>query len=241
VVIGTASFDATLFYSEHDDEFMLTARAFAQGAGGMRAHRISGLGASVGGEIVAAEAGTLAGHSSFDAQAGRYLLTWGSLPAERLMGRMLDSNGSFLDDAFVISPMCPTSDNAASPAYVPVRNRHLVVFGLYQPAGLYGQFINAVGTLVGLPLTLVDTEYEVHPTVSYDAVNSVFLVAWLERNQIHGQLFSVDGHPIGERLPIRPFGPSARPRIAANTNAGGFLVSWPTGHGHSAQLIAIEH
>jgi len=93
---------------------------------------------------------------------------------------------------------------------------------------VYGQFVTGGGDLDGETFTIFESTTRLSPFVAYDAVNEVFLAAWVDNGSsaLSVQLVADDGGVLGDPLVIVTSGASSVPRVAANSTDGGFIVTW---------------
>jgi hypothetical protein len=228
--LSNGGLEPTLVYNGASAEYFLEARNFAGGGeAGIRGQRISANGQPIGSGITIATAGAPApaGQLAWNSNANQYLATWRDQTAEDLKGRIINADGSFVTGPFTISATFPESGLAASVAFDPVNDRYLVVFGEFQVGVIRGQFVGPSGSLIGSAFTIFTSAGRLSPFMAYDPVNRVYLVAWYDSGSgsVSIQLLGDDGGLLGGPLVISGVSGSS-PRVAANTAAGGFIVTW---------------
>jgi len=250
--ISNAGLEPTLVYNALSDEYFLEARNFAGGGvAGIYGRRVSGEGALVGSNIIIATAGAPApaGQVAHNTNDNQYLATWRDQTAEDLKGRLVNADGTFPGSPFSISAFFPESLLTATVAFDPINDRYLVVYSEFCAGRMYGQFVTSAGE-PGASFLIDDSNpARTFPFMAYDAIHSVFFVAWQNSNtgKIIGQLLGEDGSLLGDQLPFEnPGSASGSPRIVANAEDGGFLVAWvdhayspPEHHDVLAQLVGI--
>lgn len=182
-----------------------------------------------------------AGRAALNESDSQVLVTWRDQVDYELRGRIVNADGSFATDSFLINSVFPTAVIATGAAYDPIRERYLVVFGTFQGGPIRGQFVSADGTLDGGAVTLVDSVEEEFPCLAYDPVNQVYLLVWYSYSRVHCQLVSLDGALLGEPVDITSAWTSFYPSVAASTDHGGFLVVWHRTNGWAVggQLIGV--
>ncbi len=247
--VSNGGLEATLTYNDLEDQYFLEARNFAGGGiSGIRGQRVSNGGTLIGAGITIATSGAPApaGQVAYNVNHNQYLATWRDQVASDLKGRIINADGSLAGVVFQISPVFPTSGLAASVAFDPAGDRYLVVFGTFSGGPLHGQFVTSSGALDGPDFIILETTANVDAFVSYDGVNQVYLAAWRIAGNITAQLLADDGTALGDQVSIVAGSASGAPRAAANSNQGGFIVTWidnrhqPDGHRDTfAQIVAI--
>jgi hypothetical protein len=99
---------------------------------------------------------------------------------------------------------------------------------------IHAQRMLADGSLAGSEFVIAaNPEDEQTPSVAYDPVGRHYLVTWDRYvgsdHDVHGLLLDDAGNPSGSEFPITNWiGEERRPRLAANSRAGGFLVVFET-------------
>lgn len=209
-------------------EFFISGRSSGSGSPpGIYGERINNAGGGAGSiEVELSGSPGPAGQVALNESDSQVLVTWRDQENFILKGRIINSDGSFVTDSFVISTVFPTAVIATGVAFDPVHERYFVVFGEFQGGPLRGQFIAADGTLDGDPITLIDSVEEEFPCLAYDPVNQVYLLVWFSYWRVHCQLVSLDGELLGTAVEITSSWTSFRPSVAASTDQGGFLVVW---------------
>jgi len=184
-------------------EYAIPLRELGIGAGNTTGNTIQLAFAAYG----TASAGDYEPCVAYDSNHNRYLTVYQNFDAVNyyIYGIFLDTSGNLIGDPFVIC-----SDVSAkydpSIAFDFVNSRFLVAWVDERSGGsydIYGQLINADGTLYG---TTADTNFAIstaasdqnNPSVAFDPANSRFLVAWHDyrsggNNDIYGQLVNADG------------------------------------------------
>jgi hypothetical protein len=140
-------------------------------------------------------------------------------------------------------------------AFDSINNRFLVVWtdgGVETPEiDLYGQLVNADGTLYGSPIPIsistVSGGRQLSPKIAFDPHNGRFLVVWDDDRdgmpwRSYGQLVNVDGTLYGDNFAISPDRPNydlhaSDPAVQFNTFSNRFLVVWG---GSAGQLTNIH-
>ena len=182
---------------------------------------------------------------AYDGTTQRFLVAWEDLrnASQRdLYGRVLNANGTPFTGEFVIS-------DAVNQQWGPhiandsTNDRFLVVWyddrtGGYQISDIYGQIVNADGTLNGNNFPIADNvDRQFGPEAVYDSINNLFLTVWYdERNSsefigdIYGQFIGVNGSLNGINFVVAadPNIQYGWPQIDYNSNFENFLVFYNT-------------
>jgi hypothetical protein len=174
---------------------------------------------------------------AYDLNINRFLVVYDSLTD--IYGQLRKTDGTPDGLEFVISDGDGTQQEAAV-AYDNTHQRFLVVWrdernSLTTGEDIYGQFINASGSLSGGNFVISDAAGDqVAPSLTYDMTNQRFLVVWRDgRNSlttgedIYGQLINASGSVSGENFVISDTtGDQVAPSVAYDTINGTFLVAW---------------
>lgn len=146
----------------------------------------------------------------------------------------------------VVSPQIEISAGAGeqgffgvSASFDPSHNRFLVAWTdgaeLTEGIDLYGQLVNADGTLFGSRISIeLNESGAFYPAAAFDTVNQRFLVVWTDdRNgdgDIYGRLVNADGSLYGSDFAISPIPPEYHyamlPKVQFDSVNGRFLVIW---------------
>lgn len=221
----TAAFNSAV---GNGGEYFLSGRSYGAGSpSGIYSERINYTGVGAGPvEVELRGAPAPAGQIVLNELDSQVLVTWRDQVEYNLKGRIIDADGSFATDSFVISSVFPTTVITTGAAFDPIHERYFVVFGEFQEGPIRGQFVAADGTLDGGPITLIDSVEEEFPGLAYDPVNQVFLLTWYSYWRVHCQLVSLEGVLLGNPVELSSAWTSFRPSVAASTDRGGFLVVW---------------
>lgn len=232
VDLSNAGFESTVIFNPTAQEYFFTARNFAGGGtSGIYGRRVSTSGSIVGGNIIVSSSGAPApcGGMAYDSINNCYLSTWRNQSDSNLKGRLVDSDGTFITTEFVISSMFPESGMASGVAFDKENEQYLVIFSEFCCGGIFGQFVDTMGNLVGTQFTIVETTgARWEPTLAYDALNNVYLLAWTDSSAggVTLQLLYDDGSLAGDAIELDNPGNGSSARIAPNTTQGGFLLTW---------------
>ncbi|MHC4942420.1 MAG: hypothetical protein ACYTG7_05310 [Planctomycetota bacterium] len=234
VDISNAGLEASVVFNSTDNQYVLTARNFAGGgAAGIYGRRVDASGALLGGNIIISTSGAPApcGQVAYNPTANQVLSTFRNQTDETLEGRIINGDGTFATSVFVISSMFPESGMAAGAAFDPVNDRYLVVFSEFCNSGIYGQFVDSDGTLIGGTFTIcASNNHRLQPLVAFDPIHGAYLAAWTDSDtgKLSVQLLYSDGTNAGDPVAVpNPASASGPPHVTANTLDGGFLVTWP--------------
>lgn len=162
----------------------------------------------------------------------RYLIAYEKVGD--IYGRFIDEKGEAVGDEFVISSAI-NNQYLPSVAYDTNSNRYLVVWcdsrnGNYD---IYGQLINADGTLYGDSFPICNESHEQYkPSLAFNSSTNQYLVVWYDyRNiinaDIYGQLVNSDGTLSGSNFPICD-APEEQynPKVTYNSIINQYLVVW---------------
>lgn len=203
------------------------------------------------GQLVSAQ-GTLEGHQftisapvndqqmssiAFNSTDGEYLVVWQDERSgtSDIWGQRMDLDGGMLGDNLLIS-----SGNHVLPdvAYNPDTNQYLVVWDDRTWYRIYGQRVNADGSLDGseIPIAISGTGHRRQPQVTYNPISGEYFVVFVyesltEGDNIHGRRVPASSDPVEPEIYIAT-GPSIqdRPDVACRApeggGGGGYLVVW---------------
>ncbi len=227
--ISNGGLEATLTYNPANNEYFLEARNFAAGGTrGIRGEIISPDGVPLTGGITIATAGAPApaGQVAYNPNANEYLATWRDQVDADLRAQRIDGDGNLLGGVVIVSETFPGSSLASSIAFDVANDQYLVVFATFSGGPVIGQFIGSDGALRGANFTIVEDDDTLQAFVAFDAVNRVYLVSWLRSPNVRARLLSENGDLLGGAIPVVNGTATALPRVAADTDHGGFLIAW---------------
>jgi len=152
-----------------------------------------------------------------------------------ILGIPSPARGAFLGQDITIS-IAANDQRAPCISYDSVNQRFLVVWEDYRSGtnfDIYGQLINAMGSLFGTNLTIsTASNNQYDPSVAYSPANQRFLVVWEDYRSgtnfdIYGQLISTTGTLIGGNFTIST-APDDQwyPSVAYDSVNQRFLVAW---------------
>jgi hypothetical protein len=146
---------------------------------------------------------------AYDSQNNQFFMVYKKVrPGSHsdIFGRFLTPDGTPSGFEFPVSFNGHPTDSQAVAAYDPASRRFLVAWGdsRYPGLNIYGQLVNADGTLSGDNFMISDEIHsQLRPSIAYDSVNQRFLVVWEDRRNgdtygavnydIYGQLVNADG------------------------------------------------
>ena len=170
-----------------------------------------------------------------------------------IYGQFVEANGNLSGVNFAIADNGHNQD--ARIAFEGTNRRFLVAFLKYPgDFDIQGQLVNTDGTLFGtasdvnFPISAVDGSNEYLKSVSYDSVNSRFLVTWEDdrvnsstNHDVYGQLVNAGGTLNGGEIVIsnaanHQASPSAA--YAYNGSNSRYLVLWHDGRGTDVDIYA---
>ena len=163
----------------------------------------------------------------YDTNQGRFLIAY-SRYWNQFMARMLNADGSFYGNEFVIPSVSPPDrqNNMTSLAFDSFNNRFLLLWNSAAYGnGIYGQLINADGSLSGTEMAIASYPYSTNGLVIFDAAcQKFFLVGNSYYNKIFGQLLNLDGSLFGPIFNISDHS------VAAFLAGGSpnYLITWST-------------
>ena len=174
-----------------------------------------------------------------DTVNGGFLVTWSddrNIDGLAIYGQLVGTEGELEGTEFLIASglfrgQVPSSHSVT---YDHVNQRFLVVWNPGE--SIFGQFINANGTLEGEKFTIVeDLPDDYYPigcvSVAYDGINQRYLVVWGLRygsGCTYGQLVSANGMLVGTQIAISG-SYSGNPSVAFDNVNQRFLVAWTWG------------
>ena len=188
---------------------------------------------------------------AFDSVSDRFLVAWNDYRSSStydIYGQLVDVEGTLYgtdsDVNFVISNATGDQYRPVG-AYDEVNGRFLVVWEDYRSpsdAGVYGQLVNANGTLYGTAsgenFVISDlTNNQMYPSMVRDGCNGGFVLAWTDYRSgttldIYGQLVHEDGTLNGSDFVINESaGHENYSSLASNGNCGALVAfeTWVSG------------
>jgi len=177
---------------------------------------------------------------AYNADDDEWLVVWknGSGDVE---GQRVRSDGTLAGEAFSIVITDGLKCGLAV-AYSPAAEGYLVAWHDGRASGewhVYAQRVAANGALVGSEIAIDTTPtYQMWPAVAYQPATGEWLVVWNSYSgdawDVLRQRISSSGTLVGEHFAITEEGyPDGRPHVAANPDAGEYLVVW---HMHTNEL-----
>jgi uncharacterized repeat protein (TIGR02543 family) len=170
-----------------------------------------------------------------DSVNGGFLVTWlddRNVDGAAIYGQLVDAEGELEGtELLIVSGLIREyREPCYSVTYDYVNQRFLVVWNLEE--SIFGQFINANGTLHGEKFTIVedlpDDYYPIeHASLAYDSLNQRYLVVWDLRwgsGGIIGQLINAEGTLLATPFTISQYG--WNPSVAFDNVNQRYLVAW---------------
>jgi uncharacterized repeat protein (TIGR02543 family) len=170
-----------------------------------------------------------------DSVNGGFLVTWlddRNVDGAAIYGQLVDAEGELEGtELLIVSGLIREyREPCYSVTYDYVNQRFLVVWNLEE--SIFGQFINANGTLHGEKFTIVedlpDDYYPIeHASLAYDSLNQRYLVVWDLRwgsGGIIGQLINAEGTLLATPFAISQYG--WNPSVAFDNVNQRYLVAW---------------
>lgn len=183
----------------------------------------------------------------YDSHNNRFLMVYQKCVTSGtdIYGRLLKYDGTAYGNEILISgdahPDNPYKQYGARAAYDSVNKKFLVVWSddrndIGSTYDIYGQFVNANGTLSGGNFTVSSAaDTQDLPKIEYDTANQRFLVVWEDYRSsanydIYGQLVNASGSLNGANFVISAAsGDQSLPSVAYDTTNQRFLVTWDDG------------
>jgi YD repeat-containing protein len=203
--------DGTLFNTTVDFNFPITSVAFYQSAP----------------------------KAAFDPVNQRFLVVWTD---ERngfadIYGQLINADGTMLGGGFPIADAAGSHQLSPAVAYADTAQRFFAVWRDQRNGtdDIYGQLINADGTLTGfspsdvnLPIATSVNSQETDPSVTYDSAAGNFLVTWLDgmTTSLTGQTLQMDGTPLSAPFAIAGTGGNGTHVVAYNSTCGNFMTAF---------------
>ncbi len=163
-----------------------------------------------------------------------------------IKGAIVPTNTNDISDVATFD-ICTSSGNQADPvvAYDDGNNRFFVVWEDGREGtsnyNIYGRFFDLNGNPVGSEKVISNRpNSQVEPWIAFDDVNNHYMVVWEEGIdasdgpfEIWGQLFTINGNPLGDSQRLSPQGTSGTdynfPCVAFCSLTERFLVTWQEG------------
>jgi len=183
---------------------------------------------------------------AYDSLNRRFLVAWTDYrnfgtTNQDVYGQLVNADGSLYNTAsdvnFAIANVTNTQYNP-SVAFDSINQRFLVVWEDFRiEADIYGQLINADGSLYGNNFVIADaTQQQSSPSVAFDNVYKRFLVASTDNrkngdNDVYGQLINADGSLYNTSSDVNFAicdieGSQGGPSVAYDSANKRFLVAW---------------
>jgi len=144
---------------------------------------------------------------AYDSANERFLAVWtGPWPFNNLYGQFLNGYGHPIGDTPFAVSNGPGAQTDVRVTFDPLNGRFLVTWVDYRTdnhAALYGQLLNAGGTLQGTEF-VIDADLGgkgASYSIAYDHVNGKYLAVW-EWGAVSGRLINADGTPEGDKFSI---------------------------------------
>ncbi len=180
---------------------------------------------------------------------GQYLVVWQDYRSggAQIYGRLINADCTRYGSTDITISTAPAYQWTPKVAYDSVNRRFLVVWQDSRNSSydIYGQIINADGTLYGSDIQICsDGTDQDEPGVAYDSLNQRFLVAWRDArntgtsgNHIFGRIVTATGALLGssDTTICAVAGGQESPSVAFDSGAGHYLTVWDDGR--AAQYI----
>lgn len=174
---------------------------------------------------------------AYDSLFQDHLVVWSVWDTDAdIYGQLVGSDGAMIGDNFIISDATDSQDCPAL-AFDSVNGRFLAVWNDRRSGTnyIYGQLVNADGTLEGTNIVVYDAaavDAVYCPAVAYDETNQRFLVTWADFNgaiamDILGQLVNADGSLSGTSFIISGAANNQlKPSVVYNGMDKQYFVVW---------------
>lgn len=176
----------------------------------------------------------------YNSSTNQYFVVWSDYRNGTdydIYGQLLNADGTAFGADFAISTAAYTQYEASA-AYDSMANQYLVVWRDWRSGtgyDIYGQLVDASGTLVGSDIAICTAENEQYsPSVAYNSSREQYLVVWQDYRsasvyETYGQYLTNTGTSAGGNFFIanNPGVPDA----VANTNTGNYLVTYDAASG----------
>jgi hypothetical protein len=181
---------------------------------------------------------------AYDSVNQRFLIVYGKsydppgpeLEDFEIFGRIVSKTGNVVVPDFPITNELASWQQYPAAAFDPTHNRYLVVWQDHRLGAvweIFGQWVNATGTLEGLNFLLGNPGGEkLFPQVAYDPVNQRFLVVWNQRvglkSYVYGRIINGDGSFLSGDFLIAGSSTCDRryPQTAFDPASQRYLVVW---------------
>jgi len=170
---------------------------------------------------------------AYNSSTNQYLVVWhdhrNGISNLDIYGQLVDSVGNLVGSEIAVST---AANNQIMPSvtYNSSTNQYLVVWHDTRSgtnSHIYGQLVNAIGTLSGsnFPISTAANGYD--PSVVYNSSTNQYLVVWTDTRSasaIYGRYLDTSGGLMGDDFFIAASYDISH--AVANTNRGNYLVAW---------------
>lgn len=174
---------------------------------------------------------------AYDSANSKFLVVWEDYRNGNsdIYGQLVDAGGALNGGEFLVTNAV-NNQTSISTAYDSGSQTYLVTWQDERNGNrdIFAQLVNDDGSMNGanFPVSTADNDQQ-NPCVSYDSVNSHFLVAWEDYRvwdgDIYGQILNGDGDLVGVNFAINTDGDSqTRPSAASSQDEELFMVAFET-------------
>lgn len=190
----------------------------------------------VGGELIISNAlgGQYYPSVAYNSQTNQYLVVWYDYRSgsSAVYGQLVNSNGTLSGGEILITPSAgDLLLGGPGIVYNPSSNKYFVVW-MSSDYDIYGQLVNADGTLSGSPIAIsTDPSVQYDPSVAYNTQSNQYLVVWRDDRDadpnIYAQLLNADGTLVGSNFVVsNATDRQTKPKVAYNGQTNKYLVVW---------------